>query len=128
MKKKAESELTEGRFEELRGALAAEKDSVEEELASHGKTSGKGWTGSSESQGEEADPSDAADNIEELVVNVPLVAELEKRNKDITDALERIDRGAYGMCETCDEPIPFDRLEADPAARTCIKHSVASNS
>lgn len=117
------NELTEEQLEELRGALEAEKDSVDEELASHGKNSGGSWSGSSESEGEEADPIDAADNIEELSINVPLVAELEKRRKEIEDALERMDEGTYGACETCEEPIPFDRLEANPAARTCITHA-----
>ena len=117
------SELTEERLEELRGALAAEKDAVEEELAMHGKVSGKAWTGSSESEGEEPDPTDAADNIEELGVNIPLVAELEKRRKDIDDALEKMDKGTYGICEVSREPIPFKRLEADPAARTLLEYA-----
>jgi DnaK suppressor protein len=115
--------LTEEQLEELRGALAAEKDAVEEEMAAHGKQSGTTWTGSSESEGEEADPIDAADNIEELTVNVPLVANLGKRRKDIDDALDKMEKGTYGLCEVDKEPISFDRLEADPAARTCIKHA-----
>jgi RNA polymerase-binding protein DksA len=118
-----EESLSEEQLEELRGALAAEKDSVEEELAAHGKRAGGGWEGSSESEGEEADPIDAADNIEELAVNVPLVEDLKKRSKDIDDALEKMDEGTYGLCETCNKPIPFDRLEANAAARTCIKHA-----
>ena len=120
--KKAEV-LTEEQLEELRGALAAEKDAVEEEMAVHGKRSGGTWTGSSESEGEEADPTDAADNIEALAVNVPLVAELGKRSKDIDDALEKMDKGTYGVCEVCKEQIPFDRLEVNAAARTCIRHA-----
>ena len=115
--------LTEAQIEELRGALEAEKDSVDEELASHGKKVGTTWEGSSESEGEEADPTDAADNIEELAVNVPLVDELGKRRKDIEDALERMEKGTYGHCEICDESIPLKRLIANPAARTCIKHA-----
>ena len=122
MKRNAEPGLTEEQLESLRGALEAEKDSLDEELAAHGKKSGKEWQGSSQSEGEEPDPIDAADNIEELAVNVPLVAELEKRHKDIEDALEKMD-GAYGMCEKCGDPIPYDRLEANPAARTCIVHA-----
>lgn len=118
-----EEPLSEEQLEELRGALGAEKDSVEEEMASHGKMSDKGWAGSSESEGEEADPTDAADNIEELAVNVPLVAGLQTRRKDIDDALEKMDKGTYGVCEACGEQIPFDRLEANPAARTCITHA-----
>jgi DnaK suppressor protein len=115
--------LTESQLEELRGALEAEKDSIEEELAAHGKLSGSGWEGSSESEGEEADSTDAADNIEELVVNIPLVDDLKKRRKDVGDAIEKMDEGTYGQCEVCKELIPFDRLEANPAARTCIAHA-----
>lgn len=122
MKKKAVV-LTEAELEELRGALEAEKDALEEEAASHGKRSTSGWEGSSESEGGEADASDAADNIEELGVNIPFVAELEERRKEIEAALERMEKGAYGVCEVCNEPIPFDRLEANAAASTCVEHA-----
>jgi len=115
---------TEEQVEELRGALEAEKDSIEEEMAEHGKAVGGGeWQGSSESDGEEADPTDAADNIEELAINVPLVDGLEKRHHEIKEALARIKKGTYGKCEVCGEDIPYDRLEANPAARTCITHA-----
>ena len=124
MKKKGvEPVLTEEQIEELRGALGAEKDSLEEELASYGKNSGKEWQGSSTSVGEEPDSTDAADNIEELVTNVPLVGELDKRRREIESALERMDAGKYGVCEVCKTAIDFDRLEANAAARTCVKHA-----
>jgi len=114
--------LTEDQLEELLGALGAEKDSLEEELSEHGKEVSGDWEGSSESEGEEADPNDAADNIEELVTNVPLVEELEARYKEVKAALARIKKGAYGTCEKCNEPMGYDRLEANPAARTCVTH------
>lgn len=119
--------LSEAQLEELRGALEAEKDSLEEELSTHGRVQGGtgDWQGSSgDLTGIEADPIDAADQIEELVTNVPLVEDLEKRHKDVIVALEKMDGSTYGMCEECGEPIPIDRLEANPAARTCIKHAV----
>lgn len=118
--------LEQSDLEELRGALEAEKDSLEEDLASHGRMQSEtgDWQGAAVGfSGEEADPIDAADQIEELVTNVPLVEELEARHKDVEDALEKMDAGTYGMCEECGEPILFDRLEANPAARTCIAHA-----
>lgn len=115
--------ITEEQLEELRGALEAEKDSLEEELAEYGKNVGGDWEGKSESKGEEADSSDAADNIEQLATNVPLVEELEKRYREITHALSRTKEGTYGKCEVCGQDIPYDRLEANPAARTCIDHA-----
>lgn len=123
--KKDEKEISQAQLEELRGALEAEKDSLEEELAAHGRVQSDtgDWQGKSTAEGEEPDPIDAADNIEELATNVPLVEELEKRHTDVVDALEKMDNGVYGLCEVCEEPIPPDRLEANPAARTCIAHA-----
>lgn len=39
----------------------------------------------------------------------------------IEAALRRIDKGDYGLCIVCDEPIARKRLEADPAAPTCVR-------
>ena len=118
--------LKQSELEELRGALEAEKDSLEEGLASYGRVQGEtgDWQGASVGfDGEEADPIDAADQIEELATNVPLVEELEKRHKDVEDALEKMEEGTYGSCEECGEPIPMKRLDANPAARTCMAHA-----
>lgn len=119
------SHVSQSDLEELRGALGAEKDSLEEELASHGRVQSDSgdWQGASVGfEGEQADPSDAADQIEELLTNTPLVEELEARHTDVEDALEKIENGTYGKCEDCGEEIPLARLEANPAARTCITH------
>ncbi|GAB2827442.1 TraR/DksA family transcriptional regulator [Streptomyces daliensis] len=40
-------------------------------------------------------------------------------------ALERLERGDYGRCEGCGEPIPAERLEARPTARTCVRCAAA---
>lgn len=113
-------------LEELRGELEAERDSLLEELASHGRVQSESgeWEGASTGfEGEESDPNDVGDQIEELVTNVPLVKELEERHTDVADALEKMDEGVYGICEECDEPIDLDRLKANPAARTCLLHA-----
>ena len=39
---------------------------------------------------------------------------------EVDAALSRIDRGAYGQCEDCGEPIPSARLVALPQARLCV--------
>ena len=39
----------------------------------------------------------------------------------LEDALRRVDKGTYGICEECNEKIPPRRLEAFLAARLCIK-------
>ncbi|MFI2753184.1 TraR/DksA family transcriptional regulator [Cellulomonas sp. P22] len=40
---------------------------------------------------------------------------------EIDAALARLDAGTYGRCEVCGEPVAAARLEARPAARTCIR-------
>jgi DnaK suppressor protein len=40
--------------------------------------------------------------------------------REISDALIRIDQGAYGVCLECEEPISVKRLEAVPWARYCV--------
>jgi len=41
--------------------------------------------------------------------------------KKIKSALDRIEEGTYGICETCEEEISFDRLKARPVAMHCIE-------
>ena len=109
---------------DLDTALRAERAALEEELSEHGKKTGVDtWDGSSAPEGGESDPADAADQIEELVANVPLVKELETRYREVKGALKKIKAGTYGTCEECGIDIPLERLEANAAARTCIAHT-----
>jgi RNA polymerase-binding transcription factor len=39
---------------------------------------------------------------------------------EVDAALERVEDGTYGVCESCGQPIAPARLEARPVARTCI--------
>ena len=38
----------------------------------------------------------------------------------LNEALERLERGEYGSCKVCGEPIPKTRLEAVPHATMCV--------
>lgn len=42
---------------------------------------------------------------------------------EIEQALEAMMKGSYGVCQTCHQPIPFERLEAVPTATRCIEHA-----
>jgi len=117
------SHLSEEELSDLRATLEAERDALDEELAEYGRKVGNDWQGNSASQGTEADPTDSADNIEQLATNIPLVEELEARHKEIDKAVAKMDNGTYGHCDVCKEPIPFDRLEANAAAATCVEHA-----
>lgn len=43
--------------------------------------------------------------------------------QEVDAALERIADHAYGRCEVCQRPIPPERLEVRPTARTCVHHA-----
>jgi DnaK suppressor protein len=70
----------------------------------------------------EADENTQADAAEEADGRISILAELENRYRLITHALTKIANGTYGICEISGAPIEEKRLEANPAARTCISH------
>jgi len=45
----------------------------------------------------------------------------EQMLRNISAALGRIERGEYGDCQSCDEPINPKRLDFDPTATLCIE-------
>lgn len=69
-----------------------------------------------------ADENELADRIEEYEDNAGILKQLEIRYNEIKAALDRIEQGTYGVCEVSGEPIEHERLEANPAATTCMKH------
>jgi DnaK suppressor protein len=69
-----------------------------------------------------ADANEAADKLEEYTENRAINDTLEIRFNNIKRALEKIDDGTYGVCEIGGEPIEKARLDANPAARTCLTH------
>jgi sigma-B regulation protein RsbU (phosphoserine phosphatase) len=60
--------------------------------------------------------------LEEATVSIPQKDELERLMKEVDSALERMDRGTYGLCEVCHEPIEVDALIADPLLQFCLGH------
>jgi len=46
--------------------------------------------------------------------------QLRERSEELEVALERLEAGTYGICESCGRPIDIERLEALPQARLCI--------
>jgi RNA polymerase-binding transcription factor DksA len=69
-----------------------------------------------------ADRNEVADKIGSFEGDVAILKELEPQLNDVKLALKKIEEGTYGICEISGEPIEKERLEANPSARTCIKH------
>ncbi|HMP67336.1 MAG TPA: TraR/DksA C4-type zinc finger protein [Candidatus Paceibacterota bacterium] len=67
-----------------------------------------------------SDKNDQADNIEQYEKNTAILKELEIELNEVNHALEKIEKGTYGICEKTGNPISRERLEAYPAARENI--------
>jgi RNA polymerase-binding protein DksA len=71
---------------------------------------------------DESQPAEVEEEAQELN-QARLIAQLEERGRAEINAIDvaitRIERGEYGYCETCEEPIDVARLEVLPTARKC---------
>ena len=68
---------------------------------------------------DEHDPEGATIAFERQQVTA-LIDQVREHLTEIEAALARLEKGAYGRCEGCGQPIGVSRLEARPAARRCI--------
>jgi DnaK suppressor protein len=71
----------------------------------------------------EVDP-DADEGDPDLVERekvMALVQRLERKLESVDDALRHAQKGTYGICERCGEPIDPARLEIVPEATLCVK-------
>jgi DnaK suppressor protein len=68
---------------------------------------------------DEHDPEGATIAFERSQIGA-LVRQVRHHLAEIDAALERFEAGSYGVCERCGQPIGDARLDALPAARTCI--------
>lgn len=66
------------------------------------------------------DSADAALDFEQDELDSQLATVESRELAAIDAALERIRDGSYGVCDTCDKPIPVARLQALPYATRCI--------
>lgn len=113
-------------IEHLRKKLEEELKTLEGELLSVGRRNPKNtddWEAVPKKwDALPADESEIADTIEEFEENTAILKQLEIRYNEVKDALMRISEGAYGLCSECGVQIERARLEANPAAITCMKH------
>jgi len=104
--------------------LAGEKLKLETEMGSVGRRNPAvpdDWEAVPSEVGMEADLADQADVLMSGEGNAAILADLEARYDTVIEALRRIEKDTYGVCEVCGNAIEEKRLEADPAATTCIK-------
>lgn len=104
----------------LKGKLLMEKGRLESELSRFADSTGT--AGSYETRIEDMGtaPDEHASEVEEYVDHLGLEQNLEAQLKDVSDALAKMEKGVYGVCEKTGKEIALDRLEAYPAARTAL--------
>ena len=105
---------------ELKAKLLAEKARLEEELSKFATKTDV--PGEYETRIEEigTGEDENATEVEGYVDNLAVEANLEQELRDVLDALDKMERETYGICEKTSKEIPLDRLRAYPAARTAI--------
>ena len=109
----------------LKEKLEKERDELLEQMKDMGKLNPEtgDWEATPEEQEfPEADQNDMADRFEDFEARSSMVRALEPRLQDILKAIKGINKDTFGKCKICKEDIETARLEANPAARTCMKH------
>lgn len=105
---------------ELKEKLILEKTRIEEELNRIAKPTTAAGDFSTNFSEIGTDEDDNASEVEEYTDNLAIETTLEKQLKEILEALGKMEAGTYGKCENCDAEIPVERLQAYPAAKTCM--------
>ncbi len=75
---------------------------------------------SSNSQETFPDVSDQASAEAEQRFSMRILEREQRLVKKIDEALARMDQSIYGICERCEEEIPYPRLKARPVTTLCI--------
>ncbi len=83
---------------------------------------------SMENNTRQGDMADQASGNNEVHIQLKLKQTDAKILQAIEEALKRIDKGIYGVCRDCGEPIAEARLNAIPWTRVCIKCKEKQNS
>ena len=76
----------------------------------------------------QGDMADQASGNNEVHIQLKLKATDAKILQAIEEALFRIEKGTYGVCRDCGEPIAAARLDAIPWTRVCIACKEKQNS
>ncbi len=112
----------------LKDLLLKEQERLIEAMSTIGQlgdmVSGHWETHTDTSENKELEPDALADKYEEEATNEGVLETLEERLKEVTEALNRIETGKFGVCAKCGKSIEEEKLEANPAATTCLSCTI----
>ena len=66
------------------------------------------------------DQADSGSKTAERDAATSLLRTLLDRRSQAEHAMQRLEDGTYGNCESCSNPIPVERLEVFPSATACV--------
>ncbi len=69
---------------------------------------------------------DRLHKLETAIAQTDEAPNLTQLLREVDAALARMERGSYGLCEVCHDPVETARLIADPLVRFCIDHLTPS--
>jgi DnaK suppressor protein len=107
--------------DQMKVALLAEKEHLNHELAQIGTSDPNNpaaFTPNAPELGTGEDENAA--EVATYTDNLAVAEELQGALKDVNSALVNIEKGAYGICKYCSQPIDERRLVARPASSSCI--------
>ena len=64
---------------------------------------------------------EAATEYSELEKQFASLQRTREELAEVEHALGKLEKGTYGLCDSCGKPIPSDRLEAVPQANLCVE-------
>lgn len=120
MKKNAKDALTAAEIKEIKKHLEALKAEAEARL--------KDKKNMDMPEAEVGDPIDVAGQSMDKEILFELSGNSHNTIGQIEAALRKIEKGIYGRCELCRQPIPKKRIKALPFARYCVNCQTSSES
>lgn len=105
-------ELLDAEEERLRALRDSEAEQVDESLES----------ATGELTSFDQHPADLGTETHDREVDATLLRSAEQGLEEVAAARERLREGTYGHCQVCEQPIPDERLEAQPTTRHCVQH------
>lgn len=113
-----DNDLDKKSIEEIKANLIQQKNQILKEMGQIAEKNGGNSRVKFPDYGNKVDEN--AQEIDEYTKNLATEKVLESTLRDIENALNRIEKGNYGICKYCKKPIGKKRLLARPVASACV--------
>jgi DnaK suppressor protein len=114
--------MTRKKLEEFKKLLLQKKEELETDLSNLGSENPK-LKGDYQTKYPQYGDSleDSAMELESYIEALPIEYRLEKKLALVKEAIKKIEKGKYGVCEKCGRNISEARLKIVPEAKFCVK-------